>query len=66
MTLKCMEQRPLDPKLMICPFCQEHNRLGIHSHTERRYICHACRRTFADRRFSKRFTRNSTQGVGGV
>lgn len=48
MTLKFMEQRPLDPKLMTCPFCQEHNRLGIHSHKERRYICHACRHTFAE------------------
>ncbi len=43
-----MEQRPLDPKLMTCPHCQESPRIGIHSHKERRYICHACRRTFAE------------------
>ena len=47
-TLKFMEQQPLDPKLMTCPHCDEHERIGVHSLQERRYKCHACGRTFAE------------------
>jgi transposase-like protein len=47
-TLKFMEQQPLDPKLMTCPHCSEEERIGVHSHQERRCICHACGRTFAE------------------
>jgi transposase-like protein len=43
-----MEQRPLDPKLMTCPYCQEPTRIGVHSPKERRYKCHACGHTFAE------------------
>lgn len=48
MTLKFMERRPLDPNLMTCPNCGEEDRVGIHSHQERRYKCHACGHTFAE------------------
>ncbi len=47
-TLKFMEQQPLDPKLMTCPHCDENERIGVHSHQERRYMCHACGKTFAE------------------
>ena len=47
-TLKFMEQQPLDPKLMTCPHCDEEERIGVHSHQERRLICHACQQTFAE------------------
>lgn len=48
MQLKFMEQTPLNPRLMSCPNCQEGKRIGIHSHEERRYVCHECRRTFSE------------------
>ena len=47
-TLKFMEQQPLDPQLMTCPDCGEEERIGVHSHQERRCICHACGGTFAE------------------
>ena len=47
-TLKFMEQQPLDPKLMTCPNCSKEERIGVHSHQERRCICHACGVTFAE------------------
>ncbi|MCP4422468.1 MAG: IS1 family transposase, partial [Chloroflexi bacterium] len=47
-TLKFMEQQTLDPKLATCPYCEKDDRLGIHSHQERRFICHRCDRTFAE------------------
>jgi len=47
-TLKFMEQQPLDPKLMTCPHCDENERIGVHSHQERRYMCHTCGKTFAE------------------
>jgi transposase-like protein len=47
-TLKFMEQPPLNPQLMTCPYCGETERLGVHVEAERRLICHACRRTFAE------------------
>ncbi len=47
-TLKFMEQQPLDPTLMTCPHCEEGERIGVHSHQERRCKCHACRKTFAE------------------
>jgi transposase-like protein len=46
--LKFMEQQPLTPSLMTCPHCEASDRIGIHSPKERRYICHHCRRTFAE------------------
>jgi len=48
MTLKFMEQPPLKPEWMTCPYCGEDKRIGVHSPQERRYICHACGRTFAE------------------
>lgn len=41
---------PLRPELAVCPnsACAATGRIGIHSHKERRYMCHACTRTFAD------------------
>ena len=47
-TLKFMEQQPLDPTLMTCPHCEEDERIGVHSHQERRCKCHACTKTFAE------------------
>ncbi len=48
MTLKFMEQLPLRPDLVACPYCGADDRTGIHSRPERRLICHACKRTFAE------------------
>jgi transposase-like protein len=41
---------PLRPELVVCPnsACDATGRIGVHSHTERRYICHGCKRTFAE------------------
>ena len=48
MTLKFMERPPLNPRLMTCPDCGEKERIGVHSHKERRCKCHACGSTFAE------------------
>ena len=48
MILRFMERWDLNPELMTCPHCCETERIGIHSHQERRYICHACQKTFAE------------------
>lgn len=41
---------PMRPGMIPCPnpACGEQERIGIHSHRERRYICHACKKTFAE------------------
>ena len=41
---------PMRPEQVVCPnsACSASTRIGVHSHKERRYICHACKRTFAD------------------
>jgi transposase-like protein len=41
---------PLRPELVVCPnsACDAIGRIGVHSYKERRYICHSCKRTFAD------------------
>jgi len=41
---------PLRPELAVCPNvrCGASGRIGVHSHAERRYKCHACGKTFAD------------------
>ena len=38
------------PELVVCPKsdCGASDQIGIHSHKERRYICHTCHRTFAE------------------
>lgn len=38
------------PELVVCPKsdCGASDAIGIHSHNERRYICHTCHRTFAE------------------
>jgi transposase-like protein len=38
------------PELVVCPklACGATGRIGVHSHKERRYICHACGKTFAE------------------
>jgi transposase-like protein len=40
------------PEQVVCPnaTCGASGRISVHSHKERRYICHACKRTFADTR----------------
>ena len=41
---------PMRPEKIVCPNseCGANGRIGVHSHKQRRYICHACKRTFAD------------------
>lgn len=39
---------PMRPELIVCPFCECRNRIGVHSRRQRRYICHACDKTFAE------------------
>jgi transposase-like protein len=41
---------PMRPERVVCPnsACQASGPIGVHSHKERRYICHGCKRTFAD------------------
>ncbi len=41
---------PLRPEWVVCPnaACGATDRIGVHSHTERRYKCHACGKTFAE------------------
>ena len=41
---------PMRPELVVCPNskCGASGRIGVHSIKERRYICHACRKTFAE------------------
>ena len=38
------------PELLVCPKsdCGASDPIGVHSHKERRYICHTCHRTFAE------------------
>lgn len=38
------------PDLVVCPKsdCGASDHIGVHSHKERRYICHICHRTFAE------------------
>lgn len=48
MKLTFMEQSPLHPELVACPHCQPTGRIGVHNQAERRYICHACKRTFTE------------------
>jgi transposase-like protein len=38
------------PELVVCPKsdCGASEHIGVHSHNERRYICHTCHRTFAE------------------
>src|SRR3954447_17498464 len=40
---------PMRPEQVVCPNCAcgASGRIGVHSHKERRYICHGCKRTFA-------------------
>lgn len=41
---------PLRPELAVCPnsACGASDYIGVHSHKERRYICHTCGKTFAE------------------
>src|SRR3712207_1347551 len=41
---------PLRPEWVVCPraTCGATDRIGVHSHTKRRYKCHACGTTFAE------------------
>ena len=41
---------PMRPELVVCPKldCGASGRIGVHSHTKRQYICHACGKTFAE------------------
>jgi transposase-like protein len=43
---------PMRPELAVCPNpdCGASDRVGIHSLIERRYKCHACRKTFVETR----------------
>src|SRR4051812_1065985 len=42
--------QPMRPGQVVCPnsACGASGRIGVHSRKERRYICHGCKRTFAD------------------
>jgi transposase-like protein len=44
-----LDMPTLCPALAVCPNtdCSTSGRIAIHSHKERRYICHACKTTFA-------------------
>ncbi len=49
---ECMTSKtesPLSPATAVCPnlTCAARGRIGVHSHKERRYICHGCGKTFA-------------------
>jgi len=48
--MKNYTRTPMRPELVVCPKsdCGASDRIGIHSHKERRYICHTCDRTFAE------------------
>lgn len=46
--LKFMEEPAMDSNWVICPECNTRDKIGIHSHKERRYICHKCQKTFAE------------------
>jgi len=46
--MKFMETPQLRPELMDCPHCGSGERIGIHSHSERRFICHGCGKTFSE------------------
>jgi transposase-like protein len=41
---------PMRPELVVCPNseCGASGRIGVHSIKERRYMCHACHKTFAE------------------
>jgi transposase-like protein len=41
---------PMRPEQVVCPNsdCGASERIGVHSHKQRRYICHTCHRTFAE------------------
>ena len=41
---------PLRPEWVVCPnpACGASGRIGVHSHTARRYKCHTCDKTFAE------------------
>src|SRR5215212_8727663 len=41
---------PMRPELIVClnAACGASERIGVHSHQERRYICHRCGRTFSE------------------
>src|SRR4051794_28465850 len=41
---------PMRPELVVCPnpACGASGRIGVHSYQERRYVCHACDKTFAE------------------
>jgi transposase-like protein len=41
---------PMRPELLVCPKpdCGASGRIGVHSHSKRQYICHACHKTFAE------------------
>ncbi len=57
--MKFMTEPPLNPAIMVCPHCEEEDRIWIHSQKERRFKCCACQRTFAESRgtllFNKRY-----------
>ena len=45
-----ISQLPMRPENIVCPFVEEAttHKIGVHSHKERRYICHTCGKTFAE------------------
>jgi transposase-like protein len=55
----------LCPAEVVCPnlACPASGRIGIHSHQERRYICHACKTTFAATTGSPLFGLKTAQWV---
>lgn len=59
---------PMRPELVVCPNseCDASGRIGVHSHKERRYICHACHKTFAQTSGTPLFGLNPPLWLVGV
>lgn len=55
--MEFMTEPALNPALMVCPHCNEEERIWIHSKKERRFKCCACDRTFAESRGTILFNR---------
>jgi len=48
--LAFMKEQEIRPELIVCPHCQESKRIGIHVKKTRRLICHACGKTFSEKK----------------
>jgi len=48
MELRFMNELPMKPELITCPYCEAPERIGIHSKKDRRYKCHNCHKSFTE------------------